>query len=86
MKKTNSDQHFRTTSLTLSVFLWAKEQPITGIHKLDGARKEFVFSKTPYLEELVDKFKFGARNDEDVLVDARLLEHARQTLLDRVHE
>ncbi|MDO8451324.1 MAG: hypothetical protein Q7S76_00460 [bacterium] len=84
--KNRDDKYVRTSSLPLATFLFACEQKIAGIRPLDGKKREIVFVKTPRLEELVDKFKFGERGDKDVLVDARLHERARQELLDRVHE
>jgi hypothetical protein len=84
--KNRNDRYFRSSSLPLATFLFTKEQGLVGIHATDGCKKEFLFVQTPRLEELVGKYKFGERNDEDALVDARLYEHARQELLDRVHE
>lgn len=82
----NRNGHFRSSSLPLATFLFAKEQEIDEIQTTDGFRKEFLFVRTPLLAELVDAYKFGKRDTEDVMVDARLLERARQDLLDRVHE
>ena len=84
--RNDGERYFRSSSLPLATFLFAKEQKVAGIHPLEGKKREFVFVKTSRLEELVDKYKFGERNEEDAMVDARLLERARQELLDRVHE
>lgn len=77
---------FRTTSLTLAIFLCVKEQQIVGIDFApDSAKKEFAFTLSPRLEELVDKYKFGERSDADLLVPVHKYEQARNTLLDRLN-
>lgn len=83
----NEIRYFRTTSLQLAVFLYTKQQQIAGINPLgESSKKEFAFIVTPQLEELADKYKFGDRNDPDLLVPIHLYEHARNELLDRLNE
>jgi hypothetical protein len=84
MKK---DRHFRTASFPLAVFLYTKQQQFTAIDPTeDPGRKEFAFSKTDRLEELVDKYKFGDRGDPDLLVEVHAYEQARRDLLDRLND
>jgi hypothetical protein len=79
-------RYYRTTSLPLAIYLYAKNQPIAGINYLpDANKKEFAFTQSPVLQELIEKYKFGDRNDEDLLVPVHLYEHARNELLDRLN-
>ena len=83
---TNGDRYFRTTSLPLAIFLYTKSQQIAGVELASNStKKEFAFVLIPYLEELVDKYKFGDRNDPDLLVPVHLYERARNELLDRLN-
>jgi hypothetical protein len=81
--KKDTERYFRTSSFPIVIFLYAKNQQIAGINPTDdGNRKEFAFVKTDYLEELVDLYKFGERNDPGLLIEAHLYEQARRELLD----
>jgi hypothetical protein len=83
----DKDRYFRTCSLPIATFLYTKEQPVVGVDQSeDPKRKEFVFPRTDFLDELVYKFKFGDRNDSDLLVSVRLYDQARQELLDRLYD
>lgn len=86
--ETKSDaRHFRTTSLTLATYLYVKDQQIAGIDCVSNSgRKEFAFVLSPHMEKLVDKYKFGERNDSDLLVPVHKYEQARNELLDRLNE
>ena len=71
----------------MAVFLYTKNQQIAGVNATGNFnKKEFVFMSIPYLEELVDTYKFGDRNDTNLLVPVHLYEHARNELLDRLNE
>jgi hypothetical protein len=84
MKK---DKHFKTTAFPLSVYLHAKQQQITSINLTDDpGRKEFSFFKTDRLDALVDLYKFGDRDDPDLLVEVHAYEQARRDLLDRLND
>jgi hypothetical protein len=86
MKK-DTDRYFHTSSLPIAVFLYAKGYQIAGINQTaEAGRKEFAFVTSNELKELVDKFKWGDRNDPDLLVSVRLHDQARQELLDRINE
>ncbi|OHA72701.1 MAG: hypothetical protein A3A27_02435 [Candidatus Wildermuthbacteria bacterium RIFCSPLOWO2_01_FULL_47_18] len=81
------DRYFRTTSLTLATFLYVKDQQIAGIDCVsDSTKKSFAFVLSDRLAELVDKYKFGERNDADLLVPVHKYEQARNELLDRLNE
>lgn len=82
-----SDRHFYTSQFALAAFLCAKNQQFAGINFTDDPnRKEFVFVKTKELDQLVEKYKYGDRNDSDLLVEAHAYEQARRELLDRLKE
>jgi hypothetical protein len=82
----NSDRYFRTTSLPLAIYLYSKNQQIAGINNTPhSTRKEFAFALSPYLEELVDLYKFGERTDPGLTVPVHLYERARDELLDRLN-
>lgn len=86
MQKTNRDRYFRTTSLSLAIYLYVKNQQIAGINDVSETdKKEFAFVSSPYLEELVELYKFGGRADPDLLVPVHLYERARNELLDRLN-
>ena len=85
--KTDREKYFRTSSLPLAVFLYTKGQQIAGLNPTDSpGKKEFAFAASVRLDELADKYKFGYRNDPDLLVQVRVYEHARNELLDRINE
>ena len=82
-----SNKQVRTSSFPLAVFLYAKQQQFTAIEPTDDpGRKEFAFSKTKRLEELVDLYKYGDRDDPDLLVEVHAYEQARRDLLDRLND
>ena len=82
----NADRYHRTTSLALAIYLYAKNQQIAGINVVsDSGKKEFAFVLSPYLEKLVELYKFGDRADPDLLVPVHLYERARNELLDRLN-
>ena len=83
----DSDRYFRSCSFPLVIFLYARDQQIAGINPVDNTgKKEFAFVKTPRLEELVDKYKFGAKDDPDIFVSVHSYEQARRELLDRLND
>ena len=85
--KTDSDRYFRSCSFPLVVFLYVKEQQISGINQIDNSgRKEFAFINSDRLQELVYKYKFGEKNDPDIFVSVRDYEQARRELLDRLND
>jgi hypothetical protein len=79
------EKHFRTTSLPMATFLFAKGQSVAGISEAGHYKKEFAFELSLRLEELVGIYKFGSRDDEGLLVQVHLYEHARTELLDRLN-
>ncbi len=82
----NRDRYFKSSSFPLVAFLFAKGQQIAGIYPTENPSKmEFTFVLTPRLEELVDLYKFGDRNDPELLVSAHLYEQARRELLDMLN-
>jgi len=76
------NRYIRITTLTLATFLFAKDQQITGVSPTgEGNQKEFAFVSTPYLEELIDLYRFGPKDDERLLVSVHKYEQARNDLL-----
>ncbi len=85
--RTDEEKYYRTTSLPLAIFLYAKDQQVAGVDFVSGTpKKEFAFVLSHRLEELVDTYKFGDRSDMDLLVPVHLYEHARNELLDRLND
>ena len=81
------ERYFRSTSLPLATFLFAKGEKIAGVSPTDNpSKKEFVFASNNRLDELVDAYKFGERHAEDLLVPVHVYENARNELLDRLNE
>jgi hypothetical protein len=84
--RTDKDEFFRTTSLPLAIYLYVKDQQVSGVDCIsDTGKKEFAFVVTQRLEELAQKYKFGERNDPELLVPVHLYELARNELLDRLN-
>lgn len=82
----NSNRYFRSSSFPLVVFLFCKNEQVAGINPTDNpTKKEFAFLLTPRLEELVDLYKFGDRNDPELLVPVHFYEQARRELLDKLN-
>lgn len=82
MQKKDGDRYFRTTSFPMTVFLFAKDFQIAGIDPTgDGDQQEFTFVKTPTLEELTNLYRFGSKDDEQLLVPVHKYEQARNELL-----
>ncbi len=82
----DSDRYFRSCSFPLVLFLYVQDQQVAGINPVDNTgKKEFAFVKTPSLEVLFDKYKFGAKDDPDIFVSVRTYEQARRELLERLN-
>ena len=80
------DRYFRTTNFALALFLYTKDQQIAGVTPVNNNQKEFSFLTSPYLEELVDLYKFGDRSDDRLLVEVHKYEQGRRDLLDRLND
>lgn len=84
--KIDTEKYYRTTNFSVSVLLFANDYQIVGINPVNGTQKEFCFLKTPDLEELIEIYKYGARDDDRLLVGVHKYEQARRTLLDRLND
>lgn len=83
----NINRYYRSSSFPLVVYLFAKGEQIAGVNPTDNpSKKEFAFVSSPRLEELVDLWKYGDRNDPELLVPAHLYEQSRRELLDRLND
>ncbi len=81
------DRYFKSASFPLVAFLFAKGEQVAGINPTDNpTKKEFSYILTPRLQELVDLYKFGDRNDPELLVNVYLYEQGRRQLLDRLND
>jgi hypothetical protein len=86
MKK-DSNRYFRSSSFPLVAYLYTKGEQIAGVNPTENpSKKEFVFVTNPHLEELVNLFKFGDRDDPELLVPVHLYEQGRRELLDRLND
>jgi hypothetical protein len=81
MKTEKNEEYFRNTSFPLANFLYAHGQKLVSVDSLNGSIKEFVFVMNERLQELEDKYKFGDKNDPDLLVHVHTYEEARRQLL-----
>jgi hypothetical protein len=81
-----NDRYYKTTNLNLATFLYVNDQMISGITSLDEKRKEFVFLRSDFLEELAWLWKFGQRNDKRLLVFVPKYEQARTDLINRLKD
>ena len=85
--KIDKDRYFRSSSFPLVAFLFAKGEQVAGIFPTENpSKKEFSFVSSPRLEELVELFKFGDRNNSELFVHAHEYEQARRELLDRLND
>jgi len=85
--KTDKERYYRDSSFPIALFLYAKGEMIAGVNPADRPGvKEFAFPRTPRLEELLQKYKFGDRNDPSLLVQVHTYEQARRELLDLLND
>lgn len=77
------DRYIRSTSFPLVLFLFAKGAQVAGVNPTDDPdKKEFALVRTDTLEELIDLYKWGSRDDPRLLVPVHTYEQARRELLD----
>jgi len=82
----NSDRYFRTQKFNLSVFLYTKDQVIVGVNPIAPRTKEFAFLESEELEELIDIYRFGDKDNPLLLIPVRKYEQARNELLDMLKD
>ncbi|MGC9602248.1 MAG: DUF5659 domain-containing protein [Minisyncoccia bacterium] len=80
--KSDEDRYYRITNLPQAIYLFAKGEQIAGINPTDSGKKEFAFVRTAELDDLVDIYKFGRPDNENLLVQVHVYETARNQLLD----
>ena len=77
------DRYIRSTSFPLVLFLFSKGAQVAGVNPTDDPdKKEFALVRTDTLEELIDLYKWGSRDDPRLLVPVHTYEQARRELLD----
>ncbi len=79
--KIKNERYFRDSDFQKCNFLYAKGQKLANVNSLGNGIKEFVFIQSPRLEELEEKYKFGDKDDPDLLVQVHVYEEARRQLL-----
>ncbi len=82
----DSNKYFRTQKFNLSAFLYTKDQVIVGVNTIAPKLKEFAFLNSVELDELIEVYKFGDKNDPRLLVPIRTYEQARDELLDMIKD
>ena len=87
IKTDRDNMYFRSSSFPIVVFLFCKGEQVAGVNPTyNPTKKEFAFISTPRLEELVELYKFGDKNDTELLVNVHLYEQGRRQLLDRLND
>ena len=76
------DKYYRSVNFNLVCFLYAKDQQIVGVNPISKNQKEFALIPSPELEEWVDLYKFGDRNDRRLFLEVHKYEWARRELLE----
>ena len=83
----NEDKYFKTSSLYLAAFLFAKGLELVNIDKIsDSKRAHFVLTDSPLREYLVGVFNYAKEEDAEVQVDPRKLVQAIKTLKDKLYQ
>jgi len=84
MKDKNENQkEFGTASFALAVFLYSKGEQVVGMSAIGGTeKKEFAFRDTPQLQKLINTYKFGQKDDPEMIISVRDYEQARDKLLE----
>ncbi len=77
---------YRTQKFNLSVYLYSKNQTIVGVNSITPKTKEFAFLNTEELDELIDIYRFGNKEDQRLLVPVHKYEQARNELLDMLND
>ena len=84
--KRDEDRYYRTTNLSLAIYLFAHHQQVAGINDTDDSgEKQFAFVREEQLDQLVQSYRFGPNSDPNLMVNVRLYEEARRFLLDRLN-
>ena len=75
----NKNRYYKSRSANLVAFLYAKGHPIVGVENV-GKDIEYTLPRTPYVEELVELYRFGPGNHPDLLVQVRDFQQAERQL------
>lgn len=81
-----NDRYYRTSSLYVSAFLFAKGLSLVNIDKTTKSKCQFVFIDTPERESLVQQYSFAPPMSPDCLIDARELLLALKTLKEKLYQ
>lgn len=80
------EKYYRTQKFNLSVYLYSKNQIIVGVNTITPRTKEFAFLNTEELDELIDLYRFGDKQDKRLLIPVHKYEQARNELLDMLND
>ena len=81
-----NDKYFRSSSLYISAFLFAKDLILVNVDKTSPSKCVFVFIDTPDREYLLNQFNFAPDNSPDCLVDVRKFILAVKTLKEKLYQ
>ena len=81
----NEEKYFYSTSFSLASFLYSKGMQMSEPRKLGNRQKEFTWIRTSELESLVDIYKFGLKEEKELLINVRDYEQARRELLEIIN-
>jgi len=73
-------------SFYLAAFLYCKGYSLVSIEYNTPKRADFIFEGGNSMDELIDKFNFAERHDEEILVDAREFVMAVKMLKDKLYQ
>ena len=83
------DNYYRTRSLPLAEFLYVKGHSVEGIDTVGQAKEtEYMFKRTPGVEQLAGLYRFAPRKHPDLSVPVREFQGAQRELhlLNRMHQ
>jgi|YNPMSStandDraft_2_1061718.scaffolds.fasta_scaffold21039_3 hypothetical protein len=82
-----TEKYLRTTSFYPAVFLLSKGLELVGINKTNNPKRvEFVFSDKETAKYLLEKYNFAKKNDNEVLIDARVFVTSIKLLKEKIYQ
>jgi len=81
----NEEKYFYSTSFQLACFLYSKRMQMSAPRNLNRKQKEFTWIRTPELEDLINVYKFGLKEEIELLINVRDYEQVRRELLEIIN-
>ena len=78
----NEERYFYSTSFQLACFLYSKGMQMSVPREVGRKQKEFVWVRTSELDKLVDCYKFGLKEEKELLINVKDYEQSRRELLE----